>query len=98
MRARLYCLAAMVALCGAGPAIAAAPERFVFALLGDRTGEVQPGVYEQVWKEAAAGHPAFALTCGDSIQGGKDATAEPEWREVARIWQTNRRLPLYLTP
>jgi hypothetical protein len=38
-----------------------------FAILGDRTGETQAGVYEQVWKEAAAGHPPFVVTTGDKI-------------------------------
>jgi hypothetical protein len=26
-------------------------ERFRFCVLGDRTGEAQPGIYEQVWRE-----------------------------------------------
>lgn len=78
--------------------IAASPTdaRFEFAILGDRTGEAQPGVYQQVWKEAAAEHPAFLAATGDSIEGLDDATAESQWRDVERIWQPYRRYPLYL--
>jgi len=35
-----------ILLCARG---AAAPDSFRFAILGDRTGEAQRGVYEQVW-------------------------------------------------
>lgn len=72
------------------------PERFTFAILGDRTGEAQPGVYEQIWKDAAAARPAFVLTTGDSIQGLKDDTAEEQWRAVQRLWTPS--IPLYLIP
>jgi 3',5'-cyclic-AMP phosphodiesterase len=71
---------------------------FSFVLLGDRTGEAQPGVYEQVWQETSAEKPEFVLTAGDTIQGGNDATAEEEWRQVKKIWLPYRAIPLYLTP
>jgi UDP-2,3-diacylglucosamine pyrophosphatase LpxH len=76
----------------------AAPESFRFVILGDRTGETQPGVYEQVWKEAAAVDPAFVVTVGDTIQGLQDATAESEWQSVEQILMPYRRYPLYLVP
>lgn len=63
---------------------AAPPETFRFVILGDRTGETVPGVYEQVWKAAAAEKPALALSVGDLIQGGDDAAAEAEWRAVPK--------------
>jgi len=69
---------------------------FHFAILGDRTGEAQPGVYEQVWKETGADHPAFIVTVGDTIEGLNDATADREWREAQQIFI--RGIPLYLTP
>ncbi|HEV3201741.1 MAG TPA: metallophosphoesterase [Bryobacteraceae bacterium] len=75
-----------------------APDSFRFVILGDRTGEVRPGVYEQVWREAAAEDPAFVLGVGDTIQGLNDATAEAEWREVERILAPSKRFPLYLAP
>ena len=64
-----------------------------FAILGDRTGETQPGVYEQVLKETSADHPAFVVTVGDTIQGLDDATAESQWRAVPKLGLT-----MYLTP
>ncbi len=77
---------------------APASDSFRFAILGDRTGEAQPGVYEQVWKEVAAENPAFVLSVGDTIQGMSNASAEAEWREVDRILKPFRRYPLYLVP
>src|SRR5580658_7446296 len=77
---------------------AATPESFRFVILGDRTGETQPGVYEQVWKEAAAENPAFVVTVGDTIQGMNDASAEAEWLEAGRILKPFRGYPLYLAP
>ncbi len=64
---------------------APAPETVRFVILGDRTGEVQAGVYEQVLKQAAAEKPDFVLTVGDAIQGGNDATAEAEWKAIPQI-------------
>lgn len=72
--------------------------RFQFAILGDRTGSTQPGVWEQVWRETAAEHPAFVITTGDSIEGMNDALAEREWQEVEAVWKPYRAIPLYLTP
>jgi UDP-2,3-diacylglucosamine pyrophosphatase LpxH len=74
------------------------PAEFRFAILGDRTGEAQAGVWEQVWRETAAEKPVFVLTAGDIIEGLHDAVAEQQWREAERGLQTYRRFPLYLTP
>lgn len=68
---------------------------FHFVILGDRTGEPQPGVYEQVWKNTAQEHPAFVVTVGDTIQGLDDKTADLEWREVQKMLPP---IKLYLTP
>jgi predicted phosphohydrolase len=75
---------------------AAAPASFRFAILGDRTGEAQPGVYEQVWKEVAGENPAFVVGVGDTIQGMNDRSAEEEWRQIGRVLAPFRRFPLYL--
>ena len=80
-----------------GSRAAAQKDSFQFVILGDRTGETQPGVYERVWQEAAAEDPAFALSVGDSIQGLNDATAETEWQQFERILTPYRRFPLFLT-
>jgi Icc protein len=69
---------------------------FHFVILGDRTGETQPGIYEQVWKNAAAENPAFVVTVGDTIQGLDDKTAESEWREAQQLFP--KQITLYLTP
>ena len=77
---------------------APAPDSFRFAILGDRTGEAQSGVYEQVWKEVAAENPAFVVGVGDTIQGMRDASAEAEWQQAGRVFELFRRFPLYLAP
>ncbi len=74
------------------------PPAFHFILLGDRTGEAQPGIWEQVWKQAAATTPAFVLGAGDTIQGGNDATADAEWRGAKSTLAPYARIPLYLAP
>ena len=68
---------------------------FHFVILGDRTGETQPGIYEQVWKNTVAENPSFVISVGDTIQGLNDKTADQEWRDVQRILP---QIPLYLTP
>jgi predicted phosphodiesterase len=73
-------------------------DEFHFAIVGDRTGETQPGVYEQVWRELAAEHPAFVVTVGDTIQGGDESTAEQEWKAVIKVPQQYKGLTFYLTP
>jgi 3',5'-cyclic-AMP phosphodiesterase len=79
--------------------VAAPPDgSFRFVLLGDRTGEVQPGIYERVWQQIATEHPAFVLSVGDTIQGLDDATAEAQWRQIHATLRPYQRIPLYLTP
>ena len=85
---RFFFQAAFLTLCQATD--------FHFVILGDRTGEAQPGIYEQVWKATAEENPAFVITVGDTIQGLDDKTAETEWREAQRIF--GKQLSLYLTP
>lgn len=75
-----------------------APDSFRFVILGDRTGEARPGVYEQVWREAAAEDPAFVVSVGDTIQGLEDATTEAQWQDVQSILAPYKRFPLYLAP
>jgi Icc protein len=98
MRLRVYLLFVLALCIAAAIAAGAGDAPFTFVILGDRTGEAQPGIFEQVWKEVAAERPEFVLSVGDSIEGLKDATAETEWQEVERIWKPYRRYPLYLVP
>lgn len=69
-----------------------------FVILGDRTGEAQTGVYEQIWKETAAEHPDFVINVGDTIQGGDDTVVDSEWRNIERILKPFSRLRFYYTP
>ena len=79
--------------------VAAPPDgSFHFVLLGDRTGEAQPGVYERVWRQIAAEHPAFVVSVGDTIQGLNDAAADTEWRQIRATLRPYQRIPLYLAP
>jgi len=81
-----------------GDRAAAQKDSFKFVILGDRTGETRPGIYERVWREAAGEDPAIVVSVGDSIQGLNDATAETEWRQFEQILTLYRRIPLFLTP
>jgi 3',5'-cyclic-AMP phosphodiesterase len=71
---------------------------FHFAILGDRTGGAVPGVYEQAWRETDRDHPDFVISVGDTIEGGKDLTADAEWQHIMRILAPYRRYRLFLTP
>jgi 3',5'-cyclic-AMP phosphodiesterase len=77
-------------------AVAEEPDSFRFVVLGDRTGEAQPGVYERVWKDAAAERPAFVVSVGDTIEGVNDETAEAQWEQAEKIFSSWARFPLYL--
>jgi 3',5'-cyclic AMP phosphodiesterase CpdA len=78
--------------------LAAPPDSFRFIVLGDRTGESQPGIFEQVWSEAARLDPAFVVGVGDTIEGLHDATADAEWGQIKQLLAPWRRLPLFLAP
>ena len=69
-----------------------------FAVLGDRTGEAQPGVYERVWSDIAKESPSRVLSVGDTIQGLNDSTAVREWQQVQTMLRPYRRMALYLAP
>lgn len=84
---------AIVCVCAADPA----QNDFKFAILGDRTGDAQPRIYEKVWTEIDAFHPDFVINVGDTIQGLNDATAAAEWRALRPIWDRFKG-PIYFTP
>jgi hypothetical protein len=85
---------AIVSLAIAISLTAQQPDHFRFVILGDRTGETEPGIYERIQAKAAADEPAFAVSVGDTIQGLNDASGESEWRQVPKF----RTVPLYLAP
>jgi len=99
--ARSWRLAVLSAALGAwflADRAAAQRDSFPFVILGDRTGEEQPGIYERVWRQAAAENPAFVVGVGDSIEGLNDATVEAEWRQLEQILTPYRQIPLFLAP
>ncbi len=98
MRSNVVVAALTAAVLTAALAGAPDPESFHFIILGDRTGEAHPGVYEQAWRESAAEAPSFVVTVGDTIEGLNDATAETEWRQVRKMLAPFERYPLYLAP
>ncbi|MBV8071949.1 MAG: metallophosphoesterase [Acidobacteriaceae bacterium] len=71
---------------------------FRFEIIGDRTGEAQPGVYEETWKEAVAEHPAFLITAGDTIQGEDDLTMDRQWQEAMQLLAPYRKNRIFFTP
>lgn len=73
-------------------------DAFRFAIIGDRTGEAVPGVWEQVWRETDADHPEFVITVGDTIQGGNDATVDREWQDAIRMLAPYRKYRIFFTP
>ena len=95
---RVALLATVVAAWLAGDRAAAQKDSFQFVVLGDRTGDAQPGVYESVFRQAAAEAPAFVISVGDSIEGTRDSTAEAQWAQFEQIVAPYRRLTLLLAP
>ena len=93
MRLPILCVSFIFAL--VQPGIAA---DLRFAIIGDRTGGAQLGVYSQVWKEIAARQPAFVVATGDTIEGLGDASAPSEWRELERMLQPYKRYAFYTVP
>src|SRR6202795_1896180 len=70
---------------------------FRFSILGDRTGDAEPQVYESVWRDVGVLHPDFVINVGDTIQGGNDAAAGAEWRALRPLWD-RAKLPQFFTP
>jgi len=70
-----------------------------FAVIGDRTGSHQPGVYEETIAEIVRLRPDFSITIGDQIEGYStdSAAVAAEWREYDSIVRPLPS-PLYLTP
>lgn len=100
MRATLTAplLAILVAASALAAYYAPIPETFRFVILGDRTGEHVPGVWEQVWRETAAEHPDFVITVGDTIEGLDDQTVDAQWREMMQMLAPYRKYRIFFTP
>ena len=78
---------------------AAAPGPVRFAVIGDRTGGAQPGIYEQVVSEVEKEGPEFVISVGDQIEGYSEdtTTLNAQWREYKAI-VSRLSMPVYLVP
>lgn len=92
-------LCILVAAVLAGLAVEARCETVRFAIIGDRTGGHEDGVYGSVLQEILRMHPEFVMTVGDMIEGYTEDTARivEEWREYMEIIEPVD-VPLYHTP
>jgi len=70
-----------------------------FAIIGDRTGDHQPGVYEQILQEVERMQPDFVMTVGDQIEGYTEDTVQlnAEWMEYKQLIEV-LTMPIYFTP
>jgi Icc protein len=92
-------LVSFVLLLLAGILLWPSPAGFRFVVLGDRTGDANQAIYEQVWKDLESEHPDFVLNVGDTIQGLNDATAQTEWERLQLFWTSaHPGLKQYFTP
>ncbi len=89
---------ALLLMVGTLTVYASMGNQFQFAILGDRTGEAVPGVYEKTWSAISAHHPDFVINVGDTIEGGNDLTANTEWRKIMQLIARYRPCPLFLVP
>jgi predicted phosphodiesterase len=76
-----------------------AEEVFHFAVVGDRTGGAQPGVYEKVLAEVNRLNPDIILTVGDFIEGyNQDSTiTNKQWDEYFGLLK-ELKANVYFTP
>lgn len=60
------------------------PANFQFAVVGDRTGGVRPGVFARAMAQLNWLQPEFVLSVGDHIEGYTDdaAALKRQWREI----------------
>lgn len=82
-----------------GVATAGHAETVRFAIIGDRTGDHQQGVYEQIVKEVELMQPDFVMTVGDHVEGYTEDTVKlnAEWMEYKKLIES-LTMPIYFTP
>jgi hypothetical protein len=70
-----------------------------FAIIGDRTGGHQPGIYEEIVREVEQMKPDFVLTVGDQIEGYTSDTGKlnQQWQEYKSLLAP-LTMPVHLTP
>ncbi len=103
MRRSWLVIVCLLAWGGSGGARAASPapstERFHFALIGDRTGGHQPGVYERTLTEIRSLEPDILVSVGDHIEGysADRAVLDPMWDEYQGLI-AGLSCPFYMCP
>jgi len=98
----LVCLYALVSGCTTGstrPTAQVEQKPIRFAIISDRTGGHQPGIYEQVVAEVARMKPDFVMTVGDMIEGYSEDTSrvKAEWDEYLSLLEP-LAMPIHFTP
>ena len=90
----LFALIALLAAAASG-----AEEGFHFAVLSDRTGGHEEGVYPRVIEEIGRLNPDFVVTVGDQIEGYMDdmELANAQWDTIFGFLD-RLECPVYLTP
>jgi hypothetical protein len=70
-----------------------------FAVIGDRTGGAQPGIYDKIIAEVERLKSDFAITVGDAIEGYTQDTVSlnKQWKEYKAILAP-LTMPIYFTP
>lgn len=70
-----------------------------FAIIGDRTGGHEPGIYPEIIKEIERLKPEFVMTVGDMIEGYTEDPARmtEEWEEYVTLVEP-LTVPIYYTP
>lgn len=70
-----------------------------FAVIGDRTGEYEPGVYGEIVKQIQRMKPDFVLSVGDMIEGylADTAAIKDGWEDYKELLKP-LTMPIYLAP
>ncbi len=91
-------IAITVALCPKPLLTQALDQPIRFAILGDRTGGHEPGVYGGIVEEIERLKPDFVITVGDMIEGYVDDSVriDNEWDEYLSI-VSQLSMPIYFT-
>ena len=71
--------------------------RFHFAIMGDRTGQARPGVFESALEAVNRLQPAFVISVGDQIEGYTDDSTVlgAEWSEFEGWLDTRLDMRFY---
>ncbi len=75
------------------------PDNFQFAIVGDRTGGMRPGVFKEGIEKLNMVMPEFVMCVGDLIQGYTTDTAQiaKEWREANQVI-AGLKMPFFYLP